>query len=94
MTEINRSELEWLILANARTDAITTLVARDIERARAVAARAGRVAEELWDRVDVAKERDVHEALRLLNTAVYLSSASRALEREIKYHSPERPCCV
>jgi len=90
MTTTQRTELEALHIANARTDAIQALAARDIARARAAATRAERVAEELRNRADVAKERDVYDALRLLNTAVYLSSASRALEREIQYHTPPR----
>jgi len=92
MTEIQRTELEWLRIANARTDAVQALVGRDAERARAVAARAGRVAEELRNRADACG--DVYEALLYLKTAVYLTSASRALVREIEYCYPERPCCI
>jgi len=94
MTEIERTELEWLRIVNARTDAIAALVARDITHARRVAARAERTAKELWDSAGVVKEHDVHEALRYLNAAAYLASAHGALVREIKYHSPERPCCI
>jgi len=86
--------LEWLVLVNARTDAVQALVSRDAERARAVAARAERVADELLNLADTVKERDVYEALRYMKTAMYLSSVSHALGRELEYLYPRRPCCV
>ena len=84
--------MEWLHIVNVRTDAIQALVGRDIERARTVAARAGRTAEELWGRADA--RGDVYEALRYMKTAVCLSSVSHALGREIAYRHPTHPCCV
>ena len=94
MTEIQRSEIGWLHIVNARTDAVQALVSRDPAKARAAATRAERVAEELRDRAYALKERDVHVALRYLKTAVYLSSVSYTLGRELEYLYPRRPCCV
>ena len=93
MTETQRTELEWLVLANARTDAIQNLVARDITRARAAATRAERAAEELRNRAGFSGV-GVYDALRYLKTAMRLTSASHALVREIEYRYPERPCCI
>ena len=99
MTATQRSELEVLHLENVRIDAIQALVERDPARARSVATRARATAEEFFTRSDELAKRAiatysnelVGEYVRVVKTALFLSSVSKALERELEYLYPRRP---
>ena len=91
MMSAYRSSDEYLALVRARASVIATLVARDPLRARAVAARAERLARAAERRNDSGV---LYEPLSLLNTSSRLYEIYWEIYRELaRQHKLDDGCC-